>query len=96
MNRPGLEDLDFDTLRMLRARATTREQQNLLAPYEHQQFTRELTGTNPLWAASLAPAIPAYQLYKLLFDKGRSAPQMESMKRAYMGIGQGLRDWYTK
>jgi hypothetical protein len=68
------------------------ERQGMLAPYEHRAFAREATAENPLMALSLATAIPAYQLAKLLRLHGsRTGPSLEQMRQGYVGIGEGLK-----
>jgi len=89
----------FDMYRNARDQvpADNQEQQAQLANLEHNAFARPWTGENPLAAVSLAGAIPAYQLAKVLgMVKGRSGSEdpMGQMAAAYKGIGQGLGDYF--
>lgn len=73
-----------------RDRATTKEQQNALAPQEHRAFAREAVGDKPWLAASLAVAIPLYQAQKVITGKSRSDASLDQVTEAYKGIGEGV------
>jgi hypothetical protein len=71
--------------------------QNRLAPIDHQTFTREAVGQEgPLTAAGLGLVAPAYQVKKMLTkgDQFTSEPSIEQLRREYLGMGLGLKDWY--
>lgn len=64
--------------------------QGTISPYEHRAFAREVVADNPLMAASLAVAIPAYQAYKSV--KGaRSPASLDQVLQGFAGIGDGLK-----
>jgi len=82
------------------------EMQNYLAPKEHQQFMREMTGQNPMMGALGAGATGPYSMAKMaapgltsaMAGEGRmpgaplpSRPSMEEIMRALRGFGQGFR-----
>ena len=70
------------------------DRQSALAPYEHRAFARESTAENPLMALSLATAIPAYQLAKLLkLQNSSTGPSLEQMRQGY---GQAQPNWYDR
>jgi hypothetical protein len=75
--------------------------QNTLAPAEHQAFAREWTESNPVLAPiSLALAIPAYTAAKALgltgTDGMTSKPSLDEMMAGYKGIGQGLKNVWSR
>lgn len=70
--------------------AATKEQQNLMAPYEHRAFAREAVTENPWMALPIAAGIPAYQAYKSVFGS-RSDNSMGQVWQGFKGIGEGLR-----
>ncbi len=74
------------------------EEQNVLAPMEHQAFAREWTESNPFLAApSLAVGAPLYTAGKYLgLIKARSEPSLEELAAAYRGIGQGFQNWLSR
>lgn len=70
------------------------EDQGAISPYEHRAFAREVVTDNPLMAASLAVAIPAYQAYKSV--KGaRSPASLDQVLQGFAGIGDGLSAAFT-
>ena len=79
-----------------RAKAGSREEQNALAPQEHKAFAKELVSDKPWMAPSLAVAIPAYQVQKVLTGGSRSDPSLKQVTEAYKGIGEGLADAVSK
>lgn len=89
MPSPSLSELSHEELSKLREKS---DLQALLAPFEHQAFAREWTRENPLNALSLLPAIPGYQLYKLLgLDKEATPPSLDQLFGGYRGLIEGLR-----
>lgn len=92
----ALARMRFGQLDELRSLYPDQETQNLLAPYEHRAYAREIVAENPLMALGLLGAIPGYQIKKLV-KKGllnqpysRSEPSMEQVKQGYMGLWEGL------
>lgn len=87
-----LGDLSHQELMRLRNKySDSKAMQNALAPLEHRAYAREAVQNNPLMAASLIPAIPAYQLVKMLGLMGaRSDPSLAQIIEGYKGVGQGL------
>jgi len=93
-----LSQLPHSLLSSTRSRVPT-PQQNQIAPAEHRAFAREVVTENPLMAAPLAVAIPAYQVYKLLskaigtedaMDPTTSDPSMAQITQGFAGVGEGL------
>lgn len=69
----------------------SQEEQNLLAPYEHRAFAREVVQENPLMALPVAAAIPIYAAGKATgIIKARSEPSLEEVKQGFIGLGEGL------
>lgn len=83
-----LSKIDHNTLYTAR-KFLTKEQQNLISPYEHRAFAREATQENPWMAVPVGLSIPAYQVYKALFG-ARSDPSLKQVIEAYGGIKDGL------
>lgn len=79
-----------------RAKAGSKEEQNELAPKEHKAFAKEIVTEKPWMAASLAVAIPAYQVTKAVTGASRSDPSMKQVTEAYKGIGEGLAEAASK
>lgn len=72
--------------------------QNRLAPIDHQIFTRDAVNEGgPGTALALGVAAPAYQVKKMFEtgDQFTSDPSFEQLRREYMGIGLGLKDWMS-
>ena len=92
MTTPDYSGMSWDDLMQLRrSMASDDPRQAEVAPYEHQAYARETVAQNPLYAASLGVAIPAYTLAKLAGLTGaRSPASMQEMQSGYRGIGQGL------
>ena len=91
----GLDPIEI--LRMRYANPFNRMAQNRLAPIDHQIFTREAAREGgPLTALALGLAAPAYYVKKKVFagDEFTSDPSMEQIRREYIGLGQGLKDWH--
>lgn len=87
-----LATLDQPTLLGMRKRATTQEEQDRLAGYEHRAYARETVQQNPYMALSLLVATPAYQLAKLFgTTNSRSRPSLSQMGQGLLGIYEGLR-----
>ena len=89
LNPDQLGSLDHDTLYRMRSRAS-KEDQAVLAPFEHRAFAREETAQNPVMALPLGLAIPAYQPYKALRGLARSPASMDQVTQGYKGVGEGL------
>ena len=70
--------------------------QQVLAPYEHAAFAREVASNNPLAGVGLGLlAVPAYQQAKALGVIGsRTGFQPDQMFSAWRGIGQGINDYF--
>jgi hypothetical protein len=69
------------------------EQQNLISPYEHRAYTKDMAYENPWLIPGIAALIPAYQGAKWLGSTdSRSKPSMAQMTEAYGGLWQGLMD----
>lgn len=66
------------------------EDQKKIAKYEHRAFARESVAENPLMAASLTAAIPAYQIYKLMNSQSRSGFDPSQVLESFVGVGEGL------
>lgn len=66
------------------------DQQNTLAPYEHQAFAREATAENPWMAAPIAAGSLLYPFYKMATGGGRSSPGWDQVSGGLLGVGQGL------
>lgn len=73
----------------------------LIAPAEHQDFTRDTVSNNPWMAAPLAVATPAYYALKQpsliqlgqklgLIGQDATPGSIDQLFAAYRGIGQGL------
>jgi hypothetical protein len=84
-----LAQLSHAALYMARARAP-KEQQNMLAPYEHRAFAREATQENPLLALPIAAGAVGYPLYKMLMSPGRSDPSLNQVGQGLLGVGEGV------
>jgi hypothetical protein len=84
-----LQRLDHATLYSARG-YIPREQQNLLAPFEHRAFAREAVQENPLMALPVAAGSLAYPFYKTLVSPGRSAPSFGQVGQGLLGVGEGL------
>lgn len=67
-----------------------KEDQGLISPYEHRAFAREATQENPWMALPIAAGTVAYQPYKMLTGKSRSAPSLDQVGQGLMGVGEGL------
>ena len=65
--------------------------QELLAPFEHRAFAREMVKESPvLGSIQMGAAIPAYQLAKLLgLHGGRTAPSFDQLFAGYQGLMEG-------
>jgi hypothetical protein len=82
----------FGQLDELRSQFPDQSAQDLIAPYEHRAYAREIVKENPLFALGLFGAIPGYQAAKVTgLQKTRSKPSMEQMIQAYKGLFEGLR-----
>lgn len=66
-----------------------KNQQALIAPYEHRAFAREAVGENPWMALPIAAGTFAYQPYKMLFG-ARSEPSFKQVGQGLKGIYEGL------
>lgn len=91
-----LASMSHLSLRQLRDKAATQEEQNKLAPYEHRAFAREYIAENPEAAIIMPGMIMAYNvLRKAGVLKGRSDPSakhiIEGLKGYVEGIGSGGR-----
>lgn len=69
----------------------SKEEQAIVAPYEHRAFARELVQENPAMAASLAFAIPSYTAAKATGAvEARTPASMEEMEQAFVGMYEGI------
>jgi len=66
-----------------------KEQQNLLAPYEHRAFAREAVSENPWMSLPIAAGAFAYQPYKMLMG-ARSSPDLKQLGYGLLGVKEGL------
>lgn len=92
-----LSSLDHGTLLELRRKATTKEQQNKLAPYEHRAWAREYIKDNPEAALVIPGMILAYNLAKetdLMAGRSESGTKaiVEGMKGWLEGIGGATKE----
>lgn len=86
---PGqLSQMDHATLYSARGYAS-KEQQNQLAPYEHQAFAREATRENPLLGLPIAAGTLLYQPYKMLKGQSRSDASLDQVVGGLRGVGEG-------
>jgi hypothetical protein len=93
---PGLlAQMDHATLYQKRAKAP-KELQGLLSNYEHRAFAREAVQENPLLALPIAAGVPAWQVYKMLVSPGRSGVSFDQMGHGLLGVGEGLKGYFTK
>lgn len=83
-----LSQLDHATLYQARS-YLPKEQQDLLAPYEHRAFAREAVGENKLMALPIAAGSLAYQPYKMLMG-ARSQPSLNQLAQGLLGVKDGL------
>lgn len=86
-----LANMNQSDLLDLRTQVTSQEDQNKVAGYEHRAFAREQVAENPLNAAGMAVAIPAYYVAKKTgITSGRSEASVDQMAQGYKGIAEGL------
>lgn len=75
----------------LRKKATTQEEQNRIAGFEHRAFAREQVQANPINAVGLAIDVPGYYAAKKTgVVKGRSEASLEQVKQGFKGIAEGM------
>jgi soluble lytic murein transglycosylase-like protein len=85
------EAASHSTLFRQREGASTQEEQDRLAPYEHRAFAREAVAETPALAVPIAVATPLYQVAKLAgVERTRSKPSLKQVTEGYKGIGEGL------
>jgi hypothetical protein len=84
-----LAALDHATLYSAR-QYIPKEQQGLLADYEHRAFAREAVGENKLMALPIAAGSLAWPLYKSLVSPGRSQPSLNQLAQGLLGVKDGL------
>jgi hypothetical protein len=89
MSPEQLSQLDHATLYNAR-RYIPKEQQGLLAPFEHRAFAREAVGENKLMALPVAAGSLLYQPYKALVSPGRSQPSLNQLAQGLLGVKDGL------
>ena len=66
-----------------------------LGPREHGAFGESLVAQNPLWAAPLLFATPAYSAAKAAgLLNTRSTASVDEMAEGYRGIGRGLLSYF--
>jgi len=82
-----------DLLRLRQKYANDPEKQRILAPYEHRAYAREYAAKGPAQAASLAVAIPGYQLFKAagLGAGDATSPSFDQLFAGYQGLMEGAR-----
>lgn len=74
-----------------RRTATTKEEQNAIAPYEHRAFAREAVQENPALVVPIALAAPIYQASKAIgLESSRSDPSIKQLSETYKGLGEGV------
>lgn len=83
----------------LRRKASTKEEQNVIAPYEHRAYAREYVKENPEAALVMPGLILGYNTLKAVGEKeGRSDASfktiLEGMKGAIEGIGGRARELF--
>lgn len=89
--------MSWEDLLHLRKGATTKEQQNKIAPYEHRAWAREYVKDNPEAALILPGLIMGYNAAKAIgLKEGRSdasaAAILEGLKGTIEGIGGKARE----
>lgn len=91
---PSTDDLismSHTDLLMLRGKATTQEEQDKLAPYEHRAFAREYIEESPEAALVMPGMIMAYNvLRKAGVLKGRSDPNAKHIIEGLKGYVEGI------
>ena len=94
ISEPDLEDMSHQDLSLLREyNLNNKDAQTMLAPYEHQAFTREATSENPLMAIPIALATPLYAAAKsigAMTDASTTAPSLKQVGHGLKGVGQGI------
>lgn len=69
--------------------------QSLLAPLEHRAYARELWKVDPVQAAAMVGAIPAYQGAKALHltpsDESSTPASLDELFAGFQGLIEGLR-----
>ena len=86
-----LAKMSFGELLRLRDENQDPEFQKRIAPYEHQQFVRELLREKPYMAPAMLVGLLGYQPAKAVgFVGARTPPSLEQFKRGAIGFGQGL------
>lgn len=89
-----LADMSHSQLFLLRERnLNNKAAQQLLAPYEHQAFSREATKENLALAVPIALAAPIYAAVKsvgLMKDDSTTDPSWKQVGRGLLGVGQGM------
>jgi len=87
-----MSKMDWETLYKLRnQKGLSQEDQNYLAPYEHQAYAREMA-TGPGTALQQAILTLGYTPYKMIVapGKSRSEPSLNEIGRGLLGAWQGL------
>lgn len=78
----------------LREKAETKEEQNLIAPFEHRAYAREAIQESPIPIAAaigITAGIPGYQAKKVLgMTNSRSDPSIEQMVEGFKGVAEGV------
>ena len=89
-----LAKMDWSTLLQLRkVNEKNGDLQAVLAPFEHRAYARESVAENPLMAASIGVATPAYALAKglgLIGSRSGGSSPFTQMAAGFRGIGEGL------
>jgi hypothetical protein len=88
MSPEQLSQLDHATLYAAR-QYIPKEQQGLLAPFEHRAFAREAVGENKLMALPVAAGAMLYQPYKAIMG-ARSKPSLNQLAQGLLGVKDGL------
>jgi hypothetical protein len=86
-----LSKMEFGELSQLRTQATSQEEQNRYANYEHRASVRDEIRSNPAVIDSMPLAIPAYYVGKQAgVLKGRSEATGEQVKQAAIGVVESV------
>lgn len=102
LDQEQLAKSDWGTLLELRKSLERNDpRQAEIAPFEHRAYARMQVAENPLVAPVMAAMIPGYQLQKMLpkewtGNRSRTDPSLEQMKQGFIGIGEGVKEWWRR
>jgi hypothetical protein len=87
-----LSGMTFEELNRLRDEAGP-EMQKRIAPYEHQQFVRQLLREKPWLSPAMLVGTLGYQPAKAVgFVGARTPPSFDQLRRGLMGWAQGTKE----